>query len=259
MSHRPDLVGAPCWVDLTSSDTDRAAEFYTGLFGWTAATDPDPQYGGYTMFSLRGEPIAGLGPRQPDNPYAEVWTVYLSVADAEATTTRAVDTGGQIVAPTMQIGDQGSMAILADSAGAIFGVWEAGGHTGFGLVDEPGAPVWHESYTRDFPRSKVFYSGVFGWSWVTLEDSDRFRYAQADLDGQPVAGLMDASRILPSGVPSFWQFYVGVDDTDAALRAVTELGGSVLRAPEDTPYGRLAAISDPLGSSLQIVSVTEGS
>ena len=29
-------VGAPCWVDLMTTDTERAREFYSGLLGWTA-------------------------------------------------------------------------------------------------------------------------------------------------------------------------------------------------------------------------------
>ena len=29
-------AGAPCWIDLFSSDPDRAEEFYGEIFGWTA-------------------------------------------------------------------------------------------------------------------------------------------------------------------------------------------------------------------------------
>ncbi len=29
------VIGAPCWIDLYSSDTEKATEFYGGLFGWT--------------------------------------------------------------------------------------------------------------------------------------------------------------------------------------------------------------------------------
>ncbi len=46
--------GTPSWVDLASTDADRAKEFYSGLFGWSAS-DPGPDAGGYAMFTLRGE------------------------------------------------------------------------------------------------------------------------------------------------------------------------------------------------------------
>ncbi len=36
------VVGAPCWIDLYSSDADRAKDFYGRLFGWTAeAAEPE--------------------------------------------------------------------------------------------------------------------------------------------------------------------------------------------------------------------------
>jgi hypothetical protein len=46
---------------------------------------------------------------------------------------------------------------------------------------------------------------------------------------------------------------VKVPDTDAALDEVARLGGMVTRPGEDTPYGRLAGASDPLGAPFKIV------
>ena len=56
------------------------------------------------------------------------------------------------------------------------------------------------------------------------------------------------------GVPAHWSIYFGVDDTDAALAQVVDLGGSVLLPAEDTPYGRLAAASDPTGTAFKLVA-----
>ena len=46
-------IGAPCWMDLLTSDTARAREFYGGLFGWTAG-DAAEEFGGYFMFFADG-------------------------------------------------------------------------------------------------------------------------------------------------------------------------------------------------------------
>ena len=55
----PTLVkGAPCWIDLFSSDTERAKDFYGQLFGWTTM-DPGPEYGGYFIFQKDGKAVAG--------------------------------------------------------------------------------------------------------------------------------------------------------------------------------------------------------
>jgi predicted enzyme related to lactoylglutathione lyase len=43
-----------------------------------------------------------------------------------------------------------------------------------------------------------------------------------------------------------------VADTDAALARVVELGGTVLRAAADTPFGRLAEAADPTGARLRL-------
>ena len=55
-SYKP---GEPCWIELFTTDTDRAKQFYGDLFGWTAS-DSGPEYGGYITFERDGEAIAGM-------------------------------------------------------------------------------------------------------------------------------------------------------------------------------------------------------
>ena len=64
---------------------------------------------------------------------------------------------------------------------------------------------------------------------------------------------MDAAAFLPDGVPSSWSVYFGTDDTDAALVRIAELGGSVLEGAQDSPYGRLATVADPLGATFRVI------
>ena len=64
---------------------------------------------------------------------------------------------------------------------------------------------------------------------------------------------MDASGFLPEGVPAHWAVYLRVDDTDAAVKTTTELGGAVVMPAEDTPYGRIAMVSDPTGAHFRLV------
>ncbi|MGZ4588104.1 MAG: VOC family protein, partial [Mycobacteriaceae bacterium] len=56
--HDSTVQGAPCWVDLFTSDMAKAEGFYGGLFGWTAE-NPGPEYGGYINFHKNGQPVAG--------------------------------------------------------------------------------------------------------------------------------------------------------------------------------------------------------
>lgn len=100
-----------------------------------------------------------------------------------------------------------------------------------------------------------FYESAFGWTYSVLGDTDEFRYAQAVAGGDMVAGIMDAHAFLPESTPSHWRVYFGVDDTDAAMASVLELGGTVVDDPEDSPFGRIAGVADPLGARFQIASV----
>ncbi len=68
---------------------------------------------------------------------------------------------------------------------------------------------------------------------------------------------MDASGFLPEGVAPSWSVYFGVDDCDVALKKVVELGGSVIREAEDTPYGRLATATDPNGAGFKLMAPNE--
>src|SRR5438874_13476964 len=93
-------VGAPCWVDLTTSDTSRARDYYAALFGWEA-TEPQEEFGGYFQFLRNGVPVGGCMAKGEDNPMPDVWSVYLSTDDAQKTLDAAASNGGQVIVPAM--------------------------------------------------------------------------------------------------------------------------------------------------------------
>lgn len=88
-----------------------------------------------------------------------------------------------------------------------------------------------------------------------MSDVPEFRYTTLGEGEGQLAGIMDAGSMLPEGVPAHWSVYFGVEDTDAALAKITELGGSTILPAEDTPYGRLAQAADPMGVLFKLVSV----
>jgi len=67
-----------------------------------------------------------------------------------------------------------------------------------------------------------------------------------------MAGVMDASAFLPAGVDSHWSVYWHVDDADATVRQTTALGGAIVQQATDTPYGRLATLTDPAGAEFKL-------
>ncbi len=245
--------GAPCWVDLMTSDVEVARSFYSQVLG-VEAGEQNEEFGGYFMFMKDGRPVAGAMANQSEGSAPDLWSVYLSSRDADATLARAIEHGGSVMVPGMQVGDLGTMAVVLDPGDAAIGVWAPIEFPGFGVVGEPGTPVWFELHTRGYDRAVTFYRDVFDWDIEVMSDSAEFRYTAAKGVGENVAGIFDASNVLPDGAPSHWTVYFGVDDVDEALAKVNEFGGSVISAPEDSPYGRMAPVADPTGAQFRLMS-----
>jgi hypothetical protein len=253
----PDYTvpGVPCWFDVMTSDADRTRTFYTELFGWTV-DDPDPSYGGYFTFRHDGAWVAGGMPK-PDPAMPDGWTIYLQTADAKQTADAVAAAGGQVVSPPMDVGPLGTMAILSDPTGAVLGMWQPGEHPGFAAIGEPGAPGWFELHTSDYERALDFYRTAFGWTTQTVGDSDEFRYTVLANGDQQYAGVMDASGWQPAGA-AHWEVYIAVDSADETAAKAVKLGGTITEEPVDTPYGRLAKITDPNGASIKLVENNQG-
>lgn len=249
-------IGAPCWIDLMSSDTARTEQFYGELFGWTAE-EPDEAFGGYFNFRKDGTRVSGCMRNDPASGMPDLWSTYLAVSDAAKTAEAATTHGGQVLVEAMEVGDYGSMAVLTDPGGATIGAWQPASHAGFGVLDEAGTPGWFELQTRDYDRVIEFYRTVFGWDTHVVSDTADFRYTVLVSGEAWLAGVMDATGFLPDGVPAHWSVYFGVDDADATLERVKALGGSVVTAAEDSPYGRLATATDATGAQFKLVAPNE--
>jgi predicted enzyme related to lactoylglutathione lyase len=114
--------GALAWNELSTRDTDAAIAFYTDVFGWEAQTGQMGEMT-YTMWKLDGDDIGGMMAMPPDVP-AEVpsyWLAYFATADCDATVAKATGLGATLFAGPMDI-PAGRFAVLADPAGAMFGV-----------------------------------------------------------------------------------------------------------------------------------------
>ena len=246
-------VGSPCWSDLWTSDVEGSRRFYNELFGWEAQ-EPNPEFGGYFMFTRDGAPVAGAMGDMGDMLANNTWKVYLDCDDIAKTVEVAQRAGAQIVAPPMAVAELGTQALLIDPTGAHLGCWQAGTFPGFTVVNEHGSPSWFELQTRDYDAAVSFYRSVFHWDTGTVSDSGELRYAtMLGRDGEgELAGILDAATFLPEGVAAHWSVYWEVDDADLTVAKIKALGGSIVSDAEDTPYGRLATAADPAGARFKL-------
>ena len=115
--------GALVWNELATNDTEKAKEFYTELFGWTADQMDMGEGGIYTVFMNGDWPAAGMmgiSPQMGDMP--PVWSVYFAVNDCDSSVEQAKSLGANIVVPSTDIPDVGRFSCLADPQGAVFSI-----------------------------------------------------------------------------------------------------------------------------------------
>ena len=249
----------PIWTDLSTSDPAAARDFYAKVFGWKVEVNPDPQYGGYALAKIGGKDVAGIGPKQMDEA-PTAWTVYIGSADAEDTAKKAQAAGGNVIVPTMAVGDQGKMAIIQDPSGAMLGIWQSQNMTGAQVYDKPNSMGWAELNSRGVEKALPFYKKLFGWGEKkTPGQGDNPEYTEFQLGGKSIAGGMEMNPMVPADVPSYWMVYFNVDDVDKAFKKVTDAGGKEMLAPQDMPGGRFAIVSDPQGAAFGLLRMEQSS
>ena len=244
-SHAP---GTFCWPEIASKDAKRANAFYGELFGWDIQSAKGGFYG---IAHRKGLAVAGLFALMPHDLAQGIpphWNSYVRVVSADATAKAAADLGANVLAAPFEVPGVGRMAVLEDPTGACFCLWEAKGHEGSALVDEPGAPCWYELGTTDAAKAKAFYSSLFGWTW-----KDSPGYSEFHMGGKNAGGLM-ALGPEQKGVPSHWRTYIQVEDCDAVAKACVALGGQVHVPPMDIPHvGRFAVLNAPDGAYFSVI------
>lgn len=241
----PWPTGTPCWVDYGAPDVDAAGAFYADVLGWSLQAS-GPEHGGYVMAQVAGRDAAGIGPATPGMPPA--WVTYLASDDVDATAAAARVAGGTVLAEPFDVADLGRMAVLADSQGAVLGVWQAGRHIGCQVVNEPGAVTWNEAAHADPEQGREFYAAVFGLTFDALPGQEGYHtFSTGD---HPLGGM--------GGLPSVdaaphWLTYFAVADTDAAVATARRRGATVTAPPFDTEFGRIATVTDPWGAVFAVM------
>jgi len=112
--------GALSWNELATTDTDKAGEFYTKLFGWRTQTQ-DMETMTYTTF-LNGERMNG-GMMQMTEEWGDIpphWMVYFAVEDCDSSAEKVKELGGQVMVGPMDIPPVGRFAMVQDPQGGAF-------------------------------------------------------------------------------------------------------------------------------------------
>ena len=113
--------GALIWNELITDKPDSALAFYEAVVGLTHSTMEMAPGQNYTLLKVGGTDVGGcMEPPMPGVP--NHWHVYFAVDDADATATKAVEGGGQVMVEPFDIPSVGRSAVLTDPQGAVFSV-----------------------------------------------------------------------------------------------------------------------------------------
>lgn len=257
MPDSPDIPeGAPCWADITLPDIEAGKQFYGELLGWTFG-ESDAEYGGYTQAFADGKNVAALSPPMPGQEGAlPEWTLYLASPDVRATAAKVRDNGGEVLMEPMAVGPFGSMLLAKDPSGLSFGAWQPGSHRGFEKQGEPGSFCWAEFFTNDVAAVDAFYPAVFPFSAKRMGDSAEFDYKVWMTGDTMVGGRCPVGMGMPGVDTPRVLIYFGVDNCDDAVATVTKLGGRVTDEPQDSPFGRFAAVMDRQGAGFAVIDTS---
>ncbi|KOV61945.1 VOC family protein [Streptomyces sp. MMG1121] len=248
--------GAPNWIDVATSDIEGARSFYDALFGWEFQS-AGPDAGGYGFFQLGGRTVAGCGPSGPEQA-SSAWTVYFQSADAEATAKSVEQAHGSVLFGPVDVMGQGHMAVLADQAGAPFGIWQPGQTKGVDVANEPGSLCWVELYTPDVAAGAAFYQRVLGMETSSAPfPGGTYTCFNPNGAGEEsmFGGIMPLSDAPgKAGGAPHWLPYFEVEDADATADKAQQLGGAV-RMPATTMagVGRMAQLTDSHGAHFAVI------
>jgi predicted enzyme related to lactoylglutathione lyase len=249
--------GTFCWVELATTDSNRAKSFYTELLGCEAEDRPAGEGVTYTTLRRDGDNLGGLMEQQAAQREAGVppnWASYVSVEDVDATAARAAELGGTVHAQPFDVMELGRMAVIQDPTGAIFGTWQPKENIGAQRVNEPGCWCWNELQTHDPEAAKAFYGELFGWSFEPIDTGGGPEMSQVKNAADWRIANMTRTGDQQGDVPPHWLVYFAFESCDDAVAKTGERGGGILFGPLDIPVGRFAVLRDPQGAAFGVLS-----
>jgi hypothetical protein len=121
-----------------------------------------------------------------------------------------------------------------------------------------GKIIWMQLVTPDLGAAKTFYAGLFGWTFRDMSSGET-AYAEALLDGRPVAGLFQKPIKAGDHRQPAWLTFISTSDVDAATKTALQHGGKLLFGPHDIPnLGRDAVLADPQGAVFAVLASSSG-
>lgn len=120
--------GEFCWTEIATNDLETCKSFYSNVFGWemqkSKAIGDEIEYQEFNISG--GNPMGGMFQMSAEMYGGEIppphFVSYVAVENVDDTASKALDLGGTIVSPPIDIPNVGRFAVIQDPTGATFSV-----------------------------------------------------------------------------------------------------------------------------------------
>ena len=254
--------GHVIWYELMTPDAEASKAFYDTVVGWQIG-EPVAEFQGYRMIGRSDGGFAGgvlpLNDEMQQHGARPAWLGYIGVDDTDAAITSIEQAGGKTLMAARDLPNVGRIAMVTDPQGAPFYVMKPVPPEGreneqsdVFSVDQPQHVRWNELSTTDPDAAVDFYRRQFGWGQegdMDMGEMGKYRFIQNR--GTTIGAVMRKPEQMPA---SSWTYYIGVDDIDRAVDAISAGGGQVFNGPMEIPGGEYALNAlDPQGASFGLV------
>lgn len=251
--------GKLIWMDLVTDNVEKAADFYSGMFGWESEV-LNWEEKTYAIMSINGRPVAGIYHREESEKTERhgIWIPYLSVSNLDKSVKTASGLGAEILVDA-DLPNRGKQVILRDTGGALIGFMESSTGDPDDFLADYNEFIWMQLWVKDISSAAEFYFKTTGLEELADETYANV-YSHLLVSGAVFRGsimeIKDESEINPG-----WLSFVRVENVDDAVELAKKLGGSIYMEPrEDVVEGRMAVIRDPVGAGIVVLEyeVKEG-
>ncbi|WP_423604524.1 VOC family protein [Sphingomonas sp. MS122] len=117
------------------------------------------------------------------------------------------------------------------------------------MANPHGSWIWYELLTTDPNAAIDFYRQIVGWT-PSKFPGGAVDYNIMSVGEDGVCGIMKN----PAPTAPAWLGYIGVDDVDATVARIEQLGGKIHMPPTDLEgVGRMAMVEDPQGAHFYVM------
>lgn len=209
------------FADLSTYTPKETIAFYENVFDWKYYSSYD-----YYIAYKNDKQVVGLYEtpekfKQMRMPH--FWMTYIQVNDVESTVTKARELGG-IIEMEQEIQGFGKVALIRDTQGAGFTVYQGENLKSTRTENEMNTLIWNELHISEAQKIIPFYEGIFKWNFKE-KDNNHFEIYNAK--NEHIANALEIPNEY-KGKYEYWVCTFGVKKLQNAKAKVLENGGSIV-------------------------------